>query len=573
MAGNHTAIESSLEVSVAGTKKTLSTLETQPTIGTVSNNGSQPIVGREFSQSTTDLPTTSTGTVTGQLCCATSKLQLSLALLVARRGHCATTDVFGRFTGGCMATQSGVNLEDYVDTPTHSMKPNALYFVVRSGHPNLINLLFERNYYGLYEQIPNAITSAVLYYHDELRRLRYHAHRLHSTMRLTGEVNWHDQNAFIYAFQNGDIQAVLLLEKLGAVIRGNHLTHASYGGNVDILKWLYDHQPDDFATRIPYNSRVGNNYYPGCIDGMMPTAIETTASRGHRDAFMWLFDKFSQQITPLLPPQPLLTRLLSLSIEGGNIDIVRWIYERLPDEDQQNVTFRNVISAAEHCHLDIAMYLVDLVDIVDFSSDIGWVYKYHVIHKIINKGRLDILVWLETYIDDLLPFNILIAAAQYNQLSIIQWIWESHRELCSTDTISDALLEASCRGYLDVVAWLCPKCSNADVGISMCTAVRCNHLHVVRWLYENRRKGSYSDSVSDSDSDSDSDLDSDSDSDSVSVSDSDSVSYSIESTLPPLNWNGYLLDNERRRHHTRLRDIAQAYEHEELAVWLTTVGL
>ena len=546
MAGNHTAIESSPEVSVAGTKKTLSTLETQPTIGTVSNNGSQPIVGREFSQSTTDLPTTSTGTVTGQLCCATSKLQLSLALLVARRGHCATTDVFGRFTGGCMATQSGVNLEDYVDTPTHSMKLHALYNVVRSGHSSLIDLLFKRNYVGLYEQIPIALTRAVeCGYYDKIRCLHCNAHRLHRTMRLTGDVVWYNQNAFTCAFKNGDMKAASLLGKYGAVGRRNLLLPASFGGNVQILQLLYDSRPNDFATRIAHDRRMHDNYYPSNIESMMPSALETTAITGHHDAFMWLVDKFYRQISPLLPPEIWLKRLFSHSIKGGNLGIVRWIREHLPDKERwqrHNVSDEHVLSAIKHCHLDVAMYLVD------FSpSKMDWIIPRHeeVINKIIDKGRLDILRWFYTHFGFSLPHRILTKAAMHNHLPIIKWVWENYEEFCTLNRISIALQEAARAGHLDVVEWLCPKCSNANVGIAMCIAVSRNQLHIVRWLYENRRAEANSESKSDSD----------------------------ESILPPLNWNEYLTATERLRHRASLSDIAQAYDQQEIVRWLITVGL
>lgn len=137
----------------------------------------------------------------------------------------------------------------------------------------------------------------------------------------------------------------------------------------------------------------------------------------------------------------------------------------------------------------------------DVNARNGWLHG--AVKYTASSGSVDLLqsvntIWMGCHEeatdigDSNLTMELMDAAAENGQLTMLQWLQDQHHSSTSVQQVGDGRIEskamdnAAAKGYLDVVEWL--HANHYQGGCSkdaMNNAAENGHLNVVQWLHVN----------------------------------------------------------------------------------------
>ncbi|KAK1929201.1 putative ankyrin repeat protein [Phytophthora citrophthora] len=233
---------------------------------------------------------------------------------------------------------------------------------------------------------------------------------------------------------------------------GSWMDVASEYGQVGILKWFHDH-----ATALPMS-----------VDGHLPActveAIEKAARNGHKNVLVFLHEN---DLVNLSVESDAMNALVA-AVEGGHRNCVEWLIAHFRDLYRQSSPESTVAldAAAAVGHVDILQFL--RVE----PTTCKWQSSSKAVDEAARQGFVDVLRWLHfdrsNHIEEEQPNEIsddehatqtdsrwtpmaLELAATNGHLSVVQWLTEHHREVCSN---FEAFNAASYMDHLEVAQFL-----------------------------------------------------------------------------------------------------------------------
>jgi hypothetical protein len=197
--------------------------------------------------------------------------------------------------------------------------------------------------------------------------------------------------------------------------------------------------------------------------------------------------------------------LFSQTVEGGSIECLLWLRDRVPDIDFANQMERDsiVMNVAVKGHVHMLEWLQDNLD-VPFSPQsmdqaageslktVVWFHRNRpegcttdAMDFAAAAGLLDVVEWLSHNRDEGCTKNAMDMAAANGHLAVVKWL-DLHRKEGCTKYAMDAAAE---NGRLEVVEWLHLHREEGCSTHAMDQAAVNRFLHVVVWLHENRMEG------------------------------------------------------------------------------------
>ena len=167
-------------------------------------------------------------------------------------------------------------------------------------------------------------------------------------------------------------------------------------------------------------------------------------------------------------PVNIIDRIIVVSTSGGNLDIIKWLYENI-FECHIYCTSNSMDYAALHGHLDIIKYLhKNCIERVMF--------------KISHEKPLNIIKLLYENRSQCCIRYAVTWAAESGHLDIVKWFHENSYEGFTTGAMDSAAFG----GHLDIVKWLHENRLEGCTQEAMFKAARRRHRNILKFLYENR---------------------------------------------------------------------------------------
>ncbi len=178
---------------------------------------------------------------------------------------------------------------------------------------------------------------------------------------------WLEEQGLIYEYQEADLYEIIrdtsaevldwLVERENITIPLSYIESTVYGGNLSVFKWFLKHGaqiPKEFAYDCAMNE--------------------------HLNMLKYLYSLDPKYVTP---------NVLSIAIQKGYVDIVKWYYETIGfNLDQINKEDANL--AAKYAYLDVLKYLHSLgfkfaENIINYAAS-GYVNNYSTVKYLYSLG-------------------------------------------------------------------------------------------------------------------------------------------------------------------------------------------
>ena len=140
-----------------------------------------------------------------------------------------------------------------------------------------------------------------------------------------------------------------------------------------------------------------------------------------------------------------------------------------------------LLSTNHNCHADTIAKINYLIPLKYFSE---LQFNYLSIDFVAEYGNLPVLIWLHNRGEECTT-RAMDYAAMNGHLHVIRWLHENREEGCTQYAMS----WAAERGNLEMVKWFHENRTEGCTTQAMNWAAMNGHLHVVKWLHENRTEG------------------------------------------------------------------------------------
>ncbi|KAL3666140.1 hypothetical protein V7S43_008929 [Phytophthora oleae] len=159
--------------------------------------------------------------------------------------------------------------------------------------------------------------------------------------------------------------------------------------------------------------------------------------------------------------------------------------EKLVDEYLN--TFSSRVTVRQACKLGLSRRALEYLS----ARDPQWGNGSKIAEHAATKGLLHVITWVGECYPDRTAWRtgenvpLMDIAAEYNHLSILQWLHANRTEGCTTDAID----RAAAVGNLEIVRWLHLFREEGCTKQAMNDAAAYGHLAVIEYLHENRSEG------------------------------------------------------------------------------------
>lgn len=243
---------------------------------------------------------------------------------------------------------------------------------------------------------------------------------------------------------------------------------AAREGDLDVVKYLYDHPLNDPCCQIMFDAARG----------------------GHIEIVQWLYDH-----------QPECAEAaLGYAVTDGHLELVQWLHSQLNQLNRQD-TRPSILQTRVQSHDHAKQSLIDMAASKNHFNLIKWLHEnrtdefaVRAIDTAARHGRLDILQWLHVNRDEGCSEQALLGALCNGHLEVVQWLLANRNE-CKKAVSSKAMDEAACHGHLHIVKWLHEHRSEGCTVNAVNQAAANGHFEVVKFLLENRSEGCITNAV------------------------------------------------------------------------------
>ncbi|TYZ67996.1 hypothetical protein PybrP1_008321 [[Pythium] brassicae (nom. inval.)] len=226
------------------------------------------------------------------------------------------------------------------------------------------------------------------------------------------------------------------------------LAEAAACGDLDIIKWIYEHMPENCCSKyVMYHA----------------------ASKGHLEVVQWLHEKRVEDCT---------TGAMGGAAESGHLGIIKWLHANR----SEGCTSHAMDSAASKGHLEVVQWL-------HANRSEGCTVR--AMDGAAQGGHLKVLQWLHANRSEGCSAQAMNAAASNGQLEIVKFLHANRTEGCTTQTMDNAARN----GHLEVVKWLHANRTEGCTTRAMTLAAESGHLEIVKWLHENRTEGFFESTI------------------------------------------------------------------------------
>ncbi|KAG1692814.1 hypothetical protein DVH05_024429 [Phytophthora capsici] len=169
------------------------------------------------------------------------------------------------------------------------------------------------------------------------------------------------------------------------------------------------------------------------------------------------------------------TKIAQHAATKGFLHVIEWIGECFPD--------RTAWRTADNDPL------MDIAAEFNHLSILQWLHvnrtegcTTEAMDRAAAIGNLEVVRWLHLFRKEGCTKQAMNAAAAYGHLDVVEWLHENRSEGCDKFAVS----EAAANGHLAVVRFLLENRREGSTGDAMCQAAANGHLELVQWLYVNR---------------------------------------------------------------------------------------
>lgn len=200
----------------------------------------------------------------------------------------------------------------------------------------------------------------------------------------------------------------------------------------------------------------------------------------------------------------LFTRALPCAVYFGRLEILKWLYDRLPSHPEWSCGTSLLHDAFANDDLELldwvcqhvpsaslgvvgprAQESCDNVELIKWLREHGLTVSPEVMQAAVRRGHLDIVQYLlETQNEDARSPETMDRAAKYGQFEVLKYLHRNHAQ-CTVKSMD----YAARAGRLDIVKLLHDERTEGCTTAAMDSAARHGHLDVVQFLHDRRSEG------------------------------------------------------------------------------------
>ncbi|KAK1935021.1 putative ankyrin repeat protein [Phytophthora citrophthora] len=290
------------------------------------------------------------------------------------------------------------------------------------------------------------------------------------------------------------------------------MDNAAANGHLEIIRFLHDHR-DEGCTSAALNLAAAHGHLEivqwlctNRKEGRLETAMRSAAENGQLAVAEWLCDEVSRKqrrcestirsaariakesghsdVAELLEHKTLVHVVCRECLHSCEVKSLSRIEKRIDDYLD---TFSSRCTVRRACHTGFSRRALEYLS----ARDPEWGNGRKIAEHAATKGFLHVIEWIGECFPDRTEWRtadndpLMDIAAEFNHLSILQWLHANRTEGCTTE----AMDRAAAVGNLEVVRWLHLFRKEGCTKQAMNAAAAYGHLDVVEWLHENRPEG------------------------------------------------------------------------------------
>ena len=308
-------------------------------------------------------------------------------------------------------------------------------------------------------------------------------------------------------------------------IKPHHVARfAAEAGNVAALEWARDRRYNIANCRVveygASKGHIGVLHWADYRGYDLTGVIKLSASAGHLHVLEWL-----EEVIPYQDEIPTMVKILLLASTTGQMKVVKWALEKIPDWNQEfgdssNDICNLITSMGDLSLLQLALskgwpwqpnsaqLIPNSLEILQYAWSLGYTPTSNAISYAIGIGNLQMVQWLgdhgikfdisDTYLASIrhqvhvlewlvsggCPIHPLVfeLAAQKGDVRLLDLLWNYNKKKLPSD---DLWLAAIRSGNVRVLDWL-EECENKFpcdfMGRLFDCAIECGSIPILQWL-------------------------------------------------------------------------------------------